>query len=439
VHIEGVTAGVPIIDLDVTPPSAVAGTRSLRSRLMVLRPFLLLGALGLALTLGAAAPPANRLRPILSAEGTRAAAFVLGPDSLYTAQYGNNPNSEAAVRGYDLTDGSLRWAVAVPQNVQNLEIDPRSRVLMARSGTEPRIMFLDSGSGAVLWHVEAPNTSVVRLAGGAVLMRTDLTATTTSLRLANARTGREIWAHTVDPTAELGPDTLYGDAPSRIVAVAATGAVTVLRWADGAVLSEGNLPVRLPQRAVYVSGVSDYIGVSTVGDRIYVSRRDNGRASMAAYSTVPLALLWRTQGSPIGSVVDCAAVLCVADTHFVSGVDPTIGSVRWMASEFSSAERCDASHLFAYDQQEMPQSAVLDPATGRVLHRLGQTVRVGTLLLRADTVIPGRAWVAVVDPADAAAHTIGSVGTGAPYGCEARDAYLACPTVAGPTTVWRVS
>jgi outer membrane protein assembly factor BamB len=438
VHIEGMTAGLPIIDLDVAPPSVVAEPRSLRSRLAVPRPFLLVGAVGLALTLGAAAPPANRLRPILSAEGTPAAAFVLGPDSLYTAQYGNNPNSEAAVRGYDLTNGTLRWAVALPQNVQNLEIDPRSRVLMARSGTEPKITFLDSESGATLWHVESPNTSVVRLAGGAVLMRTGLTDTETSLRLADARTGREIWARTVDPTAELGPDDLYGDAPSRIVAIAATGEVAVLRWADGAVLSEGNLQVRLPMQADYNSGVSDYIGVSTVGDRVYVSRRDNGKASMIAYSTIPLIQLWRAEDGPVGSVIDCAEVLCVADTRFVSGVDPATGAVRWTAPEFSSAARYDASQLIAYDQQEMPQSAVLDSATGEVLERLGQTVRVGALLLRTDIVIPGRAWVAVVDPADGATHTVGSVGTGAPYGCEVRDAYLACPTTAGPTTVWRV-
>jgi hypothetical protein len=435
VHIEGVTAGVPIIDLDVAPRNVVAEPRS---RLAVLRPFLLAGGLGLALALGAAAPPADVLRPILSAEGTPAAAFVLGPDSLYTAQYGNNPNSEAAVRGYDLTNGTLRWAVAVPQNVQNLEIDPRSRVLMARSGTEPKITFLDSGSGATLWHVEAPNTSVVRLAGGEVLMRADLSGTETSLRLADARTGREIWARTVDAAAELGPDDLYGDAPSRIVAIAATGEVTVLRWADGAVLSKGNLPVRLPVPADYNLGVSDYIGVSTVGDRVYVSRREYGQASMTAYSTVPLVRLWRAEYGPVGSVIDCAAVLCVADTHFVSGVDPTNGAVRWTATEFSSAERYDASHLFAYDQRETPESAMLDSATGKVLHRLGQTVRVGELLLRTDTVIPGRAWVAVVDPADGATHTVGSVGTGAPYGCEVHDAYLACPTTAGPTTVWRV-
>jgi hypothetical protein len=430
--------GVPIIDLDVAPPRIDAKPRSLRSRLAVLRPFLLLGALGLALTLGAAAPPANRMAQVLSAEGTAAAAFVLGPDALYTAQYGNNPNSESAVRGYDLATGALRWAAAVPQNVQNLEIDPRSRVLMARSGTEPKITFLDAGSGEALWRIEAPNTSVVRLAGGAVLMRTDLTEARTSLRLADARTGRQIWARTVDPAAELGPDDLHGEAPSRIVAIAATGEVTVLRWTDGAVLSEGNLLVRLPVEADYNSGVSDFTGVSTVGDRIYVSRRDNGRASMTAFSTVPLVQLWRAGGGPVGSVFDCAAVLCVADTRFVSGVDPADGAVRWTAPEFSSAERYDASYLFAYDQQENPQSAVLDAATGKVLHRLGQTVRVADLLLRSDTVIPGRAWVAVVDPADGATHTVGSVNTGAPFGCDVRGAYLACPTTPGPTVVWRV-
>jgi hypothetical protein len=65
---------------------------------------------------------------------------------------------------------------------------------------------------------------------------------------------------------------------------------------------------------------------------------------------------------------------------------------------------------------------------------------VGDLLLRSDLIVPGRTWVSVAAGTGAGdvPRTVGSVGVGAPYGCVARDRYLACPTVNGPTVVWRV-
>jgi hypothetical protein len=44
----------------------------------------------------------------------------------------------------------------------------------------------------------------------------------------------------------------------------------------------------------------------------------------------------------------------------------------------------------------------------------------------------------MVDPADGAIHAVGSVETAAAYGCELRGAYLACTTIAGPTSVWHL-
>jgi outer membrane protein assembly factor BamB len=435
-HAGEVTAGVPIIDLDVAPARAETEPRSIGSRVAAGRPLVLLAILALSLVTLGGATEDKRMTRVLAAGGIAAAAFVLGPDALYTAHFGENPNSSSVLRRFDLTDGSLRWAVPVPQNVQSLVLDPSARVLMGRSGVDPKIIFWDADSGEALWREEQPDVSVVGMARGTVLMRVDVSVAQTMLRLADARTGRPIWSQAVDPTAELGPDDLYGEAPSRIVAVGAGGAVTVLDFADGTVLGEGDLHVEVPGRAdPFVP--ANFVAVSTVGDRLYVSRRERGRASLTAYSTVPVARLWRVEGGPVGRVIDCASVLCVADTRWVSGVDPVTGAERWAEPRWSTAFRYDATRLFAYDQQEDPEAALLDAATGRVERRLGHTFRLGDLMLRTDDKVVARTWVAKVDP-DGALHTVGSMDTATPFGCELRDSYLACPTTAGPTMVWRV-
>jgi outer membrane protein assembly factor BamB len=428
-----VTVAVPIIDLDAAPPSADAPPRP-----PSLRPALILGVLVLSLaTLAFAGAPARRLSQVLAAGGQPAAAFVLGPGTLYTAHYGNDPNSESAVRRWNLRDGSLSWATALAQNVANVKIDADAHVLMASSGNEPKMTFLDTESGEQLWHLESAGTTVAGLAAGRVLIRTDPGAATSVLQLADARTGRPIWSHTVDAVAAIAP-AIRGAAPERVAAIAVSGEVTVLRWTDGAVLAEGDLHVRLPEQADYNRTVSDFLGVSAVGDRIYVSRRDNGRSTLTAFAILPMRQLWQVAGGPAGFVSDCAAVLCVADTRFVSGVDPANGAVRWAAPGVGSAVRFDDLHLLGYDQQENPTASVLDARTGRAVQRLGQTYPVGDLLLRSDLVVPGRTWVSVAGSADDKPRTVGSVAVGAPYGCVALDRYLACPTVNGPTVVWRV-
>ena len=88
--------GVPIIDLDSAAPSADGEAHPFHLRLRPPRPVLSLAVILLLLnTLGTATTPARWLTHVMSAGGTAAAAFVLGADSLYTASFGNNPNSES--------------------------------------------------------------------------------------------------------------------------------------------------------------------------------------------------------------------------------------------------------------------------------------------------------------------------------------------------------
>jgi hypothetical protein len=433
-----VAAGVPIIDLDVTPPRADRESRPVRLRIAAARPVLVLGVFVLVLAmLGAAAAPARGMVRVLSAGGTAAAAFVLGPDSLYIAQFGESPNSASVVRGFSLADGSLRWAAGVAQNVQNLVLDAGTHVLMGRSGVEAKVVFLDAGSGDELWHLDTPNTSVVDMAGGRVLIRTDVSDAATQLRLADARTGRPVWTRVVGAIAELGPDELSGDTPSRIVAVTVAGRATVLDYRTGSVLSRGDLGVPVSTE-VDPSSQNDFGAVYPMGDRIYAVRRSRDRASLAAYSTVPFVRLWQVDGGPVGWVLDCGALVCVADSRTVTAVDPATGATRWIQPGWSTAVRYDATRLFAYDHQDNPGSALIDASTGELELGLGHTFALGGLLLRTDGATAGLSWAGRLDPADGTVHVLGPLDTEASFGCSALGAYLACPTTAGPTGVWRV-
>ncbi|MFI7598747.1 PQQ-binding-like beta-propeller repeat protein [Actinoplanes sp. NPDC049681] len=423
---------VPLIDLDVAPTPARAEPGALHRQLVPPRPVLLLGVLtAVLLGLAAAAPPAPRMARVLSAGGTAAAAFTLGPSALYTATFGPNPNSESGVRRYDLPAGTQSWATAVPQNVQALTIDAAAGVLLARSGSDPRMTFLDAADGTILWHLESAATSALTLVNGKVLLRTDIGDTTARLALVDARTGGQFWSRVVDSRSEIGND--LEETPDRIVVIGRDGHVTTLRFADGALLGEGDLGVRPPTQ-LRDAVLADFVAVTVAGPRVYVSRRERGRPSLTAYGLPALSVDWRVEGGPVGTVYGCGPVLCISDTRWVSALDPADGSVLWSDPAWSAA-RFTPQGLIAYDQSEDPESAMIDPSTGAVLRRLGNTVVLGGVWLRTDTEIPGRVWVSV---ANGQVHTAGSLESTAPYGCVARVPYLACPTTAGPTGVWRL-
>ena len=432
-HAEPVADAVPLIDLDAFPradPGAVA-----RPRLSPPRSLLVLGALiAVLLTAAAAAPPPPAMRPVLAAGGTAAAAFTLDANALYTASFGANPNSESGIRRYALPGGEQLWATSLPQNVQNLTLG--GGVLLARSGAAPRMTFLDAVDGRVLWHLADPNTTVVTLSGGGALLRVDTEDGGTQLRLASARTGATIWSRVVPGVVDILNDDVYSADADRIVALAVDGHVTTLRFADGAVLGEGDLGVRIPEWDG--SFQAHFVGVTVSGEQLYVSRGEQGQASLTAYGLPELTRRWRTTGGPTGYVRDCGPVLCISDTRSVSGLDPSDGSVRWSDPTWSDATDRGDGLLLAYDQQEDPEAAMLDAGSGAVRRRLGRTFVVGGLELREDSRIAGRTWVAVADSRGGSAHIVGSMQTTAPYGCTVSGPYLACPTTAGPTTVWRI-
>lgn len=437
-----------MIDLDAGPDrpddTRRPGVRPGTVRLIVMLAVTLLALAGLT----ASAGPAPGLQAVLSAGGTAAAAFTLGADSLYTAHYGiTNPNSESAVRSWSLTDGTERWAAALPQGVQNLVVHEAAGVLMARSGTDPRISVLDPDTGKVLWLHNEPNSSVITVGRAGLLFRTDV-ADGTLLRLAEPRTGRTLWTRTLDTRLYLGPDDLWSAEPSRIVTIGASGTVVTLDFATGRVLGEGSTggPLPLPGSPGAAS-----LQIGTIGaDRLLISRREQWKSVLTAYSVVPFGRLWQRTDAPSGRATDCAEVWCVAwanagtpnpgeTSSGMSGLDPADGSVRWRRADLMYAVRFADHGLLGVDQAETPGVQQLDPASGRTVRTMGTAVWLGDdLLVRADAATPATSWVYLLGRGLAPPEAIGSIDTGAAFGCEAAGRYLACPTADGPTKVWRL-
>src|SRR4051812_39658910 len=99
----GMSAGVPMIDLDLASPHAPAEPRPLGRRLTAARPVLGLAALALAWTcLVASAPRPAPMIEVMRAGGHAASAFELGPDALYIAQYGDSWEGQSVLHAYRL-------------------------------------------------------------------------------------------------------------------------------------------------------------------------------------------------------------------------------------------------------------------------------------------------------------------------------------------------
>lgn len=416
------TPGVPVIDLDRPAPDR--NPASARGRAGPARALLVLVAV--LVTLGGAAPPRAGLTPVLSVDESVTSVRVAA-GSLFLS-------TPAEVRRYELPAGTRRWTRTLGRDVQNLWVDDAAGVVLALTGAADFwLTALDADSGRDLWTRPADDTLVITASRGGLLTQSGF-GEVARLALADSRSGREIWSREVDPAGFLGPDDMYEGRSSMIVAVGATGSVVVLSYADGAVLAGGDLGLSFDPR-VDRSLIADSAAVSVVGDRLYLSRRLRGRVSLTAYSVRPLAPLWRSEGGPTGRVSDCGPVLCVADTRWVSGVDPEGGRVRWEQPAWGVAYRYDGRRLFAYDNSENTRAALLDAATGRVLRPLGPSRRIGDVILRA---AGRRTFVSVPDPATGDPRVAGSVDDAAWFRCQAGGDYLVCPTLRGETAVWRV-
>jgi outer membrane protein assembly factor BamB len=396
------------------------------------------------LTLGGSATPLPGLRPVLTTESATG-VFTLGPSALFATESDAAPG-RSSIRRYALDQRSTTWVTRLPHRVEELDLAAPANVLVAGSvnSTQPslatsmRATFIDSDTGRVLWRTTSDD-AVLRLAGTSALMASSADSEPVVQRV-DLRTGTVLWSRPFDPTGHLDVGGPAGGDPSRVVTVDQRGTVRTYAFADGEVLATADLGAA---PTLDDDGLDDVVQVHTIGDRLYLARRDSGSPSLTAFRLDDLQQLWRRTSIPVGYPTWCGAYVCITTASGMTVIDSIDGSPRWSDSRWLLGYDTRAvgmpgpPRLAAIDSQQDPEHALLDPASGRVLSLLGRSTYVGTVLLRSDITRIGRTWVQIPGPSGEV-RTVGHLDTVAPARCDAAANHLACPAPTGRTTVWRV-
>jgi outer membrane protein assembly factor BamB len=408
-----------LIDLDARPEPARPRAPDPR-----VRPVLLVAAVAALLAaLGGAAPPAPGPAPVLTM-GQGINAVTVGGRSFFAAGQGR-------IGAYDLPSGAARWSRQFTQEVYALTYDQAAAVLVVTASGAPTTV-LDAASGRLLWAAADDGGLVLSVGGGTVLTRTDHEGGPSTLRVDDIRTGRRIWQRDVDRIAFVSPEGVSEEAP--VLAITASGSVVVLRSADGTVIGRGDLGVPLAVPAD-LSTATRFVDITTFGGRLYLSDRNGVRTTLSAYSIEPFRRLWRVEDGPAGRVTDCGPVLCVNADRTVNAVDPADGRPRWSQPAYAIGFRYDDHTVFATQPGGEAPAALLDAATGRPRADLGDSRRLGAVILRTDR--SGRIRVSVPD-ATGTPRLIGPIDAFGADRCEAATGYLACPVIDGRTRLWRL-
>ncbi|WP_164465874.1 PQQ-binding-like beta-propeller repeat protein [Actinoplanes teichomyceticus] len=390
-----------LIDLDAAPPPAPARSRRLPWR----RLRIAAAAAAVLLLLGAAAaPPVAVVFPRVADTGGRSAvAVLLTPQALVTAHPASG-GDEIDVVARPLAPGGPSWR-------SRLSLPARDSLRLSRSGSvlvvddELTVRILDAATGRERWAVGPDDSALVT--GDRVLLTRYDAAGASELRLAELETGRVRWSRPGEAFAAV-----LGDAGRYLFTLAADGRAEVRSAVDGRLLGS---------RPLNESVDPDDPDVAVVGERVYVL----GPASVTALRLADLTPAWRSPARvpmPTGAT-RCGDLVCFPGERGLTAVDAGTGATRWSAPEWVAYSGGVAS---ARDRR----TVLLDPATGRVIRRLGRGRATGGLMLRVDgdhtrvsDLRTGRAY--------------GTLPGVLPYGCTAAGDLLACPQ-AGGTTVWRV-
>jgi outer membrane protein assembly factor BamB len=416
-------------DADADPPLRIS--RPVKAALLVLLSLF-------ALTGAAAARPG--LTEVASLGETPAAAFALSTDAAFIAAYGDGVNTSIVRRyGLHLADGTPDWTTGLPQTVDNVTVAERAGVVLAGSYSGQGVTALDANTGHVLW--KEPVTYLLDVVDDTVLLTVQDDDGPSTLRLAELRSGSTVWTRTTrDNTAYWQLD--VGLAPprpaTRIVVVQMDGHATTLNLADGHVLADADLGFRLHMQEQNYA--QDFTEVTVADGALYVGQRVDGRTSLTSFGLDTLTQIWRTTDGLPGGLTDCGTVICVSDGTTLAAIHPATGRQLWTQPRWQYGYALGSGALLASHSGSEQEATLLDPATGRPLRELGPVAAIygrSGLFLRTDSDVPTVRLI-TVGPDDGAVRLIGDVGAVTPYRCSAAGDYVGCPTVAGPTKIWRL-
>jgi outer membrane protein assembly factor BamB len=234
------------------------------------------------------------------------------------------------------------------------------------------------------------------------------------LRVADVATGHTVWSRDGDVS-------LLRAGRGRLVAIDVNYRATVYAADTGRVLARDR-DLGIDAQSWGLDSPDAFTAVTVVDDRLYVY----GAYEIVAFAVDGVTPVWRAEvGQPLNVFGCAAAAICVPMPDAMLVLDPATGAIRWTDRRFRSI----TADGVAVDRDG--RSALLDPATGRVLRELGHGGVVGDLMLRTDrnrTVV-----TAVADD-----RVFGLLPPVTVSGCGSAGAYFACPTPGRIYVVWRV-
>jgi outer membrane protein assembly factor BamB len=381
-------------------------------------------------TASALPPPPRGVRPLWNTRLASTDTVFLTDDTVYLDRLNENQDG-GTLTAYDVVTGAERWTTDAGALSDYPDLVATGGVVLQpfattelRAGTGT-VMFtsttvaLDHATGARLWKRDAGR---VHVAGDMVLMTEhDATGRSTRLRMVRLRDGGTVWSRALSANGGVAAS------DDTVVTVDDHGEVTVLRWADGSVRTDGTVPWT-PDRLS--EGLSSDLAIA--GGVLVISRSTRQNTTSAVYRLDTLAEVWHSDGYVSG----CEAVLCSSEGDDVVGREPVTGTDRWRLRGIRQAYAIGSDRLLAEASSDDDGQMLIDAGTGRTLATLGPgqlpwSGELGgpLLLLRSAFVAPLHITVVRIDRTTGEQFTLGAldwIGDGNPT-CQAVTHYLACP------------
>ncbi|MCZ7438982.1 PQQ-binding-like beta-propeller repeat protein [Micromonospora sp. WMMC241] len=391
----------------------------------------------LLLTLAGAAGPTRRPAPA-RVPAPQGAVFVALAGRLVVADGpGAVHRGGREVTAYRLPGGEPAWRFTLPAGNQVLGLTEAVGGLLVTSSPtgvgDTLATLLDPATGAVRWR--QPGYPIATAAGG-LLVENPRPGGTGSVRAVDPASGAVRWSLSVPAQGVSYRRDTRG--VTQLVLVEPDGRVAVHDADSGARVRDGRV-------SSAPDGVSHRFA-QVVGDLLLV---DDGAGAVTAYGLDRLERLWTVPVDPRAGIwfTDCAGVLCQRDqVGGAKALDPATGRPAWAQERWIGLAPV-GGRLIAAATGDGPELELwtLEPATGRVLARLGRW-RVtgrddgsGTLagLLGLRRLTGDRTLVGALDVPTGEAR-IRAVLPGSWDECADAGRALVCLRPAGGLTVWPV-
>jgi hypothetical protein len=436
------------------------------------------------LAVGGAVTPANSLVEVRAVNYRTGQLFQLTNDRLYVVDRGSSRGARLVV--YAAATGRGLWSIPLHWQPERLvPVEPAGLLLTVVLDFQASVTALDLATGQVRWHRDDRLVGVAPDLSAAVVSSASSQAldpgSDNGVMAVDLRTGEQRWA--LQWSAEPGVprdeafstvSTVDGSGRWLVAVRRSDGTAQLLDGNTGRILATGLLPAP-PPNSPSEPGLPL---LAVTGDLLTVRYRDLDETVLDGYDLGTLGPRWHRLLAGDEPYLDaCGRAVCAGGLRIgVTAIDPGTGRVLWTDALRSRAVQLPAhpnrspARVLAFETPVVSELtarrvAVLDAQTGRRLADLGDwwwvpdstsdtsaprstsdTLAPGSTSDRSDRAPgelllarPGQAITsvfAVLDLPTLDRRELGVLPV-QPFGCQATEARLVCPTTDGVLHIWR--